>query len=272
MSSVLGVMGGTRAGKQDTSYLYIDGAYLERLAKDFQKAYNIENLDAIFNPKALIAHHERVYYYDALPAKKKNQSDEEFKLIFEEKRQQLEKIARFENFFWRPGKSKFDSRLKKLTQKGVDVALATDMMSHAFRGIVKKVTLLAGDLDFFRVLEVLVDEGIKVELLCAKNSVSNELFDVVDKATFINDDRIATWYNQGITSTWRPKGPVKRSKGRAFAGDIVGAYMDEQVLMGSSAGEFRVLIKNNHLTYSSFDKHNLLQYIQRNYDGLSLYD
>lgn len=193
-----------RANSNITQYLYIDGAYLSFLVRSFQTAYK---LDFPHVPRyQLRIPHDRAYYYDSIPAKKKTQSDAEYEELRNEKLNHFEQISRLDGFFWRPGKSKYDPRQKKLTQKGVDVALATDLISHAFKGTAQKITVLAGDYDFLPALQAVSDLGVKINLLCSKNSVAEELFDVVDKVQFIDEQLLESWFTNHLTKpSWKPR-------------------------------------------------------------------
>jgi uncharacterized LabA/DUF88 family protein len=53
---------------------------------------------------------------------------------------------------------------KKRRQKEVDVLLAADMLTHGYDGNMDKAILIAGDLDFRRVVEALVRRGVFVEV------------------------------------------------------------------------------------------------------------
>lgn len=69
---------------------------------------------------------------------------------------------------------------KRMRQKGVDVQLATHMLTHSFRRITKHVTLLAGDGDFLPLVRALVEEGTYLTLWSQERTTSTDLMDAAD--------------------------------------------------------------------------------------------
>jgi hypothetical protein len=70
---------------------------------------------------------------------------------------------------------------KKTRQKGVDVAIAVDMLTHSYRKNIGRATLFAGDLDFLPLVEALVQDGMYVTLWYCRERTSKELIDAVDQ-------------------------------------------------------------------------------------------
>ena len=72
-------------------------------------------------------------------------------------------------------------------EKGIDVQLATDMITHSFRSNYDVAVLVAGDNDFVGALQAVKDNGKHVEVaLFGKEGTSYQLRRVADKVITIN--------------------------------------------------------------------------------------
>jgi hypothetical protein len=72
-------------------------------------------------------------------------------------------------------------------EKGVDVQLATDMLTHSFKNNYDTAILVAGDNDFVSALQAVKDNGKHIEVaLFGKEETSRELRRVADKILPIN--------------------------------------------------------------------------------------
>ena len=72
-------------------------------------------------------------------------------------------------------------------EKGVDIQLATDMITHSFKGNYDVAVLVAGDNDFVGALQAVKDNGKNVEVaLFGKERTSMQLRNVADKVVTID--------------------------------------------------------------------------------------
>ena len=72
-------------------------------------------------------------------------------------------------------------------EKGIDVQLATDMITHSFRNNYNVAILVAGDNDFVGAIQAVKDNGKHVEVaLFGKEGTSRQLRDVADNIISIN--------------------------------------------------------------------------------------
>ncbi|MFC1875445.1 NYN domain-containing protein [Chloroflexota bacterium] len=72
-------------------------------------------------------------------------------------------------------------------EKGVDIQLATDMITHSFKGNYDAAILVAGDNDFVGALQAVKDNGKNVEVtLFGKERTSMQLRNVADKVVTID--------------------------------------------------------------------------------------
>ena len=72
-------------------------------------------------------------------------------------------------------------------EKGIDIQLATDMITHGFKNNYDVAILVAGDNDFVSALQAVKDNGKHIEVaLFGKEGSSRQLRTVADKVTTIN--------------------------------------------------------------------------------------
>jgi len=120
----------------------------------------------------------KVFYYDTIPAKKNNQTEEEFEELRLEKEQFFDELRQLDGYHVYEGITRI--RRKRQMQKGVDTMISIDMLRHTFRKNMHKAALIAGDLDFLPLLDALVMEGMFTTLWYSSNSISNELLSSTD--------------------------------------------------------------------------------------------
>jgi uncharacterized LabA/DUF88 family protein len=61
------------------------------------------------------------------------------------------------------------------TEKGVDVAIATKMLTHAINRAFETAILLSGDKDYLETVRTVKNMGLRVEVVSFRNSLSQEL-------------------------------------------------------------------------------------------------
>jgi len=172
-------------------YLFVDGAALKR---------TIANLRIlIYGPDCLLSTdwdkvfegYDRIYFYDALPVKNSNNNDK-----FEEKLKEIRefhsKLKRIPNVHVREGYTKFRKK-HGLTQKGVDVYLATEALANAMRGNMDIAVFMLSDLDFFPLLEAFTSTRVQTFLLYDSHASSAEIIEYADVSLPISGDIINYW-------------------------------------------------------------------------------
>ena len=147
------------------NYIFIDGGYLDKVLERFgQEIFDCTPLNISY--EKVRGSHSRGFYYDCPIKIKSGQDDEGFQ---EAQSLQNTKFSKIEGT---QGMHLFTGILKgsrqKLRQKGIDVKIAVDMFTHAIRENMDRATLLAGDLDFYPIVDALVRNGVYVTLLCEK--------------------------------------------------------------------------------------------------------
>ncbi len=88
---------------------------------------------------------------------------------------------------------KCKQKYQKRIEKGVDAALATDLLWYAFQNSYDIAVLISGDSDFVPPVERVRLIGKQVDLWAFKGSLSPELKNIVDKINLIDNiiDQIA---------------------------------------------------------------------------------
>ena len=88
-------------------------------------------------------------------------------------------------------------------EKGIDVQLATDLVTHSFKGNYDVAILVAGDNDFVGAIQAVKDNGKHVEVaLFGREGTSRQLRRVADKVITINTRLLeGCWKQKDQTSS-----------------------------------------------------------------------
>ena len=144
----------------EREYLFVDGGCLRSSVKAICKnLFGNENTYRPFLPN-FVGQFDKVFYYDAVSGRDHQEGQEAYATRVEPEHEKFERLQALDRVHVALGKIVGKDR----RQKGVDVRLAVDMMTHAFRGKIGRVTLFAGDSDFTPLVQALVSEGLHVTL------------------------------------------------------------------------------------------------------------
>ncbi len=146
----------------------------------------------------------RVYYYFAMP----NQSDNDD--AYKKQQKFINAISRLPYFKVVQGRlerrESFDKKGFVYVEKGVDIALAIDMISYL--DTYETAVLVSGDSDFAKVVEYLQQKGKHVEGYATKSLMSSYLSKSLDVSVIINDEFIVDCcldgHRQDFTKTSNP--------------------------------------------------------------------
>jgi uncharacterized LabA/DUF88 family protein len=89
----------------------------------------------------------------------------------------------------KPLKTRYDPITKKTrtVEKGVDVALAVDLIGMAWEGAYEVAILVSGDEDYLGAVNKVMSKGKNVELVTFRNFMSKELKQACIKVTVLDD-------------------------------------------------------------------------------------
>jgi uncharacterized LabA/DUF88 family protein len=76
---------------------------------------------------------------------------------------------------------------RRSVEKGVDVALVTDLLSLAWEGAYDDAVLVSGDADYTKAVERVRDKGKMVEVVAWRDSLSRELKNAAPKIIYLDD-------------------------------------------------------------------------------------
>jgi uncharacterized LabA/DUF88 family protein len=183
-----------RDGKmEEKAMMFIDGSNLFYGCMRYKSGYKIDLLklrEKLINNRKLI----RAYYYCSIPIKgdaKKINNQEKFYHFLEYNGFKVVKIPlriRSERFTCK--NCNYKNEVEKQIEKGVDVALVTDMLSLGSTGRYDIAIIVTGDLDYLRAIDELQRRGINVEIAFFRGyGISNDMIRCADK--FIPLDDIA---------------------------------------------------------------------------------
>jgi uncharacterized LabA/DUF88 family protein len=165
------------SGVSATKYLFIDGGCLRATIQAISKSVcgNEDRIRPLF--PSIGAGFRKSYFYDAIPAQEHGEDLASYERRVETAHGDFDRIRSLDRFHVALGEIK--GRKGNRRQKQVDVRLAVDMLSHAFRGNFAEATLLAGDDDFIPLVEALVREGVEVTIW-HPSQASEQLLAVAD--------------------------------------------------------------------------------------------
>lgn len=249
------------------NYLFIDGNYLRRAYEDTMRMFfqnvSADNVDLESIKNSLGA--SKAFFYDSVDIDAPDA---------DRRREYLEHIRSLDGFHVREGTI---SRAKRKQQKQVDVRVAVECLTHAFRKNVWHVSLLVGDLDFKPLVDALIDLGIHVHVVYEPKSGARPLYRAADVARPITLDQFWQWSSHQyrvdhpapvdttIITTDHPPGTVTLDYQGEWRGRQIRLYgtanHDLWVLWLMPHGDKRPLI----LRYP--DKDRLLKYFILNFGG-----
>ena len=162
--------------------IFIDGSNMYHSLKSHFKRTDIDL--RCFNAKLAERRHlVRTYYYNAMVGKT----------------EEPERFKDQQNFFGSVAATPYmELRLGRLVytnawphsppyEKGVDVQLATDMLTHAFKNNYDTAILVAGDSDFVGAIQAIKDNGKNVEVaLFGQERTSRALREVADRVIVLD--------------------------------------------------------------------------------------
>ncbi|MCA1474924.1 NYN domain-containing protein [Bradyrhizobium sp. NBAIM08] len=174
-----------------TKYAFIDGGFVDAMVRRTSEYFATDLSLNKIDYRAIAGGHQRTFYYDALPAKKDKESDEDYELRVRKKREQFELVNRTPFMHVREGLTRGQN--KTLRQKGVDILLAIDVFKHATSGHMSEAHIMTKDLDFFPLFEALRDTPVAVHLHCYPAETSNELMALADVVVPVNPFKVLQW-------------------------------------------------------------------------------
>jgi len=159
--------------------IFIDGAnLLHGLKQDFNQI-NID-FEALVRKLANNRLLGRIYYYTALPIQSRDPDrytkQQKFLNALDNKPYFKVVLGRLEP---RPN--------GEYVEKGVDIALAIDLLDLAYHNTYDTAIIISGDGDFSRAIEVVQRMGKHVENASTRSCLSNNLKQTCDKAIILDD-------------------------------------------------------------------------------------
>ena len=187
--------------------IFIDGSNMYHSLKAYFKRTDIDL--GCFSSKLLDKRRlVRMYYYNAVVGKV--EEPERFK----DQEKFFKSVAAIPYTELRLGRLVYTNQWPNSPpfEKGVDVQLATDMITHAFKNNYDVAILVAGDNDFVGALQAVKDNGKHVEVaLFGLERTSRQLRDVADRVIAL-DGRLLRGCWKG-SPTLRPNIPRPANRG-----------------------------------------------------------
>lgn len=156
--------------------VFIDGGYLDHL-RDHRRVGRLD-LEKLVHSVVGEGELLRAYYYTCMPFQSEPPTEEE-RGRYAKKDQFLSVVRRLPRFEVRLGKIQRIG--DEVRQKRVDILLAIELVSLAWKGSIDRAVVVAGDSDFVPAVEQAKDAGVVVQLLYFRESCHDELLDAVDE-------------------------------------------------------------------------------------------
>jgi len=163
----------------EIQYLFVDGGCLRETLEDYSKRF-FDGDRIEFDYERLGREFQKVFYYDSLPPKKRDEKEAEYQERIAPELEFFSKLNLLDGFHVYEGTSR--RRRKKIEQKKVDIMIAVDMLNHSFRKNMSRATLLTSDLDFKPLIDALVDNGMYINLWYPINKTNQELIQSADSS------------------------------------------------------------------------------------------
>ena len=163
-------MGHLGPGKM--SYLFIDGGCLRQMAIAASEDYVDYDFTKIDFSK-VAKEYTKTFYYDAHPPRKTQETEEDYSKRIDPQDSFFDSLRTIRGMHVYEGDSR--RRRRVVEQKKVDVMIAVDMLTHAFRGNMHKATILTADLDLKPLIDALVQNGMQVQLMYPHGKPNKEL-------------------------------------------------------------------------------------------------
>lgn len=159
-------------------HVYIDLGYAERLFQVVSDRVFARDLRldvgavarTIGNPR------KKVFVYDCEPEpQRQGESRDDYDRRLRRHDTRLREIELLPDTHVRCGRLVHRKRKRDREQKRVDVNIAVDMLTHAFRGVMDDVLFVAGDDDFTPLLRAMMDTPCRVTLACDARFAHHDL-------------------------------------------------------------------------------------------------
>ena len=212
MTTILsGGLGYNPNGIEKVKYLFIDGGALDSTLQQFSNEL-FDGLPIEIDYLSLAKGFQKVFYYDSLPAQKKNEEDANYRERLKPTIKLFNHLRSLDRFHLYEGTARFRNRKRGQEQKQVDIMIAVDMLTHTFGGNMNEATLLTSDLDFKPLLDALVQQGMNVSLWYQKNRANYELVDAADIKTPLTINKVSGWF----TNEFRHQAKLPDIKNNTF--------------------------------------------------------
>lgn len=255
------------------SYVYIDGGYLELVYLQFAQAWfghqgglDYEKVFSGVGCDHPQLHWKRGFYYDCPVKQKRGEDDLEFQSRRDTQEERWKKIRAISGGHLRTGKITGE---RKQRQKGVDVLIAVNVLSHVARGNFDKVVLLAGDADFLPLVDAVVEMGAIIDVAASAKSISTDMINAPDHFREITTDDLFAWTVKSLQDEF----PIPKSLGHTVAGE--GSHREVEWIGGGTspfvrqAGTWKVSKPDGSGSYSHKSLEELKRFLEIRYTGCS---
>jgi hypothetical protein len=214
----------------------------------------------------LVQGHNKTFYYDSLPPRKKKESDEEYDSRVAVQEAFFDDLRAISGMHVYEGEAR--RRRRTVQQKKVDIMITVDMLMHSFRRNMHQASLLTADLDFKPLVDALVQDGMQVDLWYPHSKPNRELVYAADLRRPLTFRDLYSW----AKDTFRANHPLPNSHTKS--GKIIpgGVLKDKwPTAMGNEAEVYELESKEAYLViFPSAQNQNKDYYTYVTYPNLDL--
>jgi uncharacterized LabA/DUF88 family protein len=163
-------------------YLFVDAGWLRVLLDNISKRY-FNGVPLEMDYYNLFKDYPKTFYFDCEPPLRKNEPPADQAARVTAAQETFSKVRRLPGCHVFLGDTRGEGQRQR--QKGVDTKLSVQALVHVFRHNTRRITIMAGDLDFKPLIDALVLEGAYVTLASDLRESSRDLINAADAHRFL---------------------------------------------------------------------------------------
>jgi uncharacterized LabA/DUF88 family protein len=226
---------------KEIKYLFIDGGCLRQFVEDSGCRYTGFSIDQM-DWKKLVQGFDKVFYYDSLPPRNKNEDEADFQQRVDKQETLFDELRSIPGVHVYEGDAR--RRRKTVQQKKVDIMIAVDMLTHSFRRNMQLASLFTADLDFKPLIDALVQDGMQVELWYPHGKPNKELIYAADHRRPLTFQALHSW----CKNTYQIAYPLPKTLTASGKSILDGFFIEKwPTAMGTNAELYELKAEKTHM-------------------------
>jgi len=223
------------------NYLFVDGGYLREVIGSMSRMF-FKGIPLSIDYASISRGFTKSFYYDCLAPRRKGESSEDYARRSDLQREDFHSLRMVDGWHVFEGVLAGDG--VDARQKQVDIQIAVDMLTHAYRRNMEELDFIAGDQDFKPLIDALVRDGMYVRLWYEAKSASRELVRSVDARRQLDIYAIHNFMTPEFRDAWplpsRNGQPGKMVLGWTLIGKGEGKQQDVEIWQNPTTKAFQI--------------------------------